>query len=65
MFEQELEELLNKHSQENASDTPDFILAKYLSDCLAVFNAAVQQRERWYGRALPQIAVTIHDSTES
>jgi len=33
---------------ENASDTPDFILAQYLSDCLAAFDKAVRERERWY-----------------
>ncbi len=49
-FEKELEALINKYSQENASNTPDFILAKYLSACLDAYNAAVQQRETWYGR---------------
>ena len=49
-FEKELEQLINKHSQENASNTPDWILAKYLIGCLVTFNAAVQQRENWYGR---------------
>ena len=50
MFEKELEELINRHSQENASNTPDFILAQYLQGCLLVFNTAIQQRETWYGR---------------
>ena len=50
MFEKELEHLINKHSQENASNTPDFILAQYLIGCLAAWNQAVQQRETWYGR---------------
>lgn len=49
-FQDELQSLINKHSQENGSDTPDFILAHYLNDCLKVFNAAVQNRESWYGR---------------
>ena len=49
-FEKELQSLLNRHSQENASNTPDFILAQYLSGCLIAFNMAVQQRETWYGR---------------
>ena len=49
-FVKELERLINKHSQENASNTPDFILAQYLQGCLAVFAQAVQQRETWYGR---------------
>ena len=50
MLEKEVASLLNRHSRENASNTPDFILAQYLLGCLAVFNQAVQQRETWYGR---------------
>jgi hypothetical protein len=50
MFEKELEQLINRYSVENASNTPDFILAQYVSGCLAVFATAVQQRETWYGR---------------
>ena len=49
-FEKELEQVINRHSQENASNTPDFILAQYLTACLAAWNAGVQQRETWYGR---------------
>jgi hypothetical protein len=49
-FAQRLEALLNRHSQENASDTPDFILAQFLLNCLAAWNQGVQQRETWYGR---------------
>jgi len=49
-FAQRLEHLLNAHSQENASNTPDFILAQYLLACLAAWNMGVQQRETWYGR---------------
>jgi hypothetical protein len=47
---QKLESLLNEHSRENVSDTPDFVLAEYLTDCLAAFDKAVRERERWYGR---------------
>lgn len=49
-FQQELARLINKTCMENQSNTPDFILAKYLSDSLAAFNAATQAREKWYGR---------------
>jgi hypothetical protein len=49
-FEQALERLINTYSQENASNTPDFILAQYLSGCLKVWNACVTDREKWYGR---------------
>ena len=49
-FEKELEALVNRFSMENASNTPDFILAQYLVASLAAFNTATQQRETWYGR---------------
>lgn len=48
-FEKELTELINKHSQENESNTPDFILADYLSNCLYIWNTMIQKREEWYG----------------
>lgn len=46
----DIEESINKHSLENESDTPDFILAEYLTDCLRVFDKAIVKREEWYGR---------------
>jgi len=49
-LEQELAAVLNRFSQENASNTPDYILAQFMLGCLASFNTAVQQRETWYGR---------------
>lgn len=41
---------INSVSAENGSDTPDFILAHYLLGCLRAFDAAVTDRDRWYGR---------------
>jgi hypothetical protein len=49
-FREDLASLINRHSLENGSDTPDFLLAEYLTDCLAVSDKAVTARERWYGR---------------
>lgn len=43
---------LNRHSAENASNTPDFILAEYLMDCLRAFDMASRHREQWYGKRL-------------
>lgn len=45
-----LTELINEYSLENASNTPDFILAQYLLDCLNAYNKAVQDRAVWYNR---------------
>lgn len=49
-LEQEIRSAINRCSAENASNTPDFVLAQYLLNCLAAFDAAVQQREMFYGR---------------
>jgi len=47
-----LQDLINRYSKENESDTPDFILASYLGRCLDNFNLCVKQREAWYGREI-------------
>lgn len=51
-FTKALEDLINGYSLENQSGTPDFILAKYLHDCLAAYNLALQERARWKGEKL-------------
>jgi hypothetical protein len=48
----ELDNLVNRLSMENCSNTPDFILASYLVQCLEAFDAAVNSRETYYGRKL-------------
>ena len=53
-FRKELEKLINCNSIENGSDTPDFILANYLTDCLKAFDNALQKREEWWGRSINQ-----------
>jgi hypothetical protein len=45
-----IESAINRHSAENGSDTPDFILARYLTACLEAFDAGVNDRDKWYGR---------------
>ena len=49
-FREDLEVLINKNSKEKGSDTPDFILADYLADCLDTFDKAVTRRDEWYGK---------------
>ncbi len=48
-FRQELSSLLNRHSMENGSGTPDFILAEYLSTCLETFDTITRKRDNWWG----------------
>ncbi len=47
-FRIQLASLLNRYSRENDSNTPDFILAKYLMSCLDAFNYAVSRRDDYY-----------------
>ena len=49
-FRKQIEDLINTNSMENGSNTPDWILAEYLTDCLKVFDKTVKNREKWYGR---------------
>lgn len=43
-----IESAINRNSAENGSDTPDFILAEYLTDCLSAFDKACNRRKVWY-----------------
>lgn len=61
-FQSALEELINQHSVENGSDTPDFMLAEYLCDCLATYEVIIAKREKWYGREVGKpAAVGVND----
>jgi len=46
----DIEHAINCNSAENGSNTPDFMLAEFLTECLAAFDKAVAAREKWYGR---------------
>lgn len=45
----EITSAINRASAENGSDTPDYILARYLEASLAAFEVAVRDRDEWYG----------------
>lgn len=59
-FIKELEALINKHSVENGSNTPDFILASYLHDCLLAFDVAVNRRSYFYA-STPSVPSSVRD----
>lgn len=44
----ELRSFVNRYNLENGSDTPDYILANYLYDCLQAFDDATKARTEWY-----------------
>lgn len=47
-FREELSILLNKYSREHGSNTPDFILAKYILAVVKAFDRAANTRDIWY-----------------
>ncbi len=46
---EQIEHAINRASAENGSNTPDYILANYLTDCLDTFGKAVMRRSEFYG----------------
>lgn len=44
----EFEVIINQYSLENDSNTPDFILAEYLFDCLLTGHLLIAKRTVWY-----------------
>lgn len=44
-FREELELLLEKHKRSQISDTQDYVLAKFMIDCLTSFECATGIRE--------------------
>lgn len=51
-LKKDIQDAINRASAENGSDTPDFILAEYLTDCLSAYDRALVAREKWYGRSM-------------
>ncbi|MCK5609508.1 hypothetical protein KAR91_46975 [Candidatus Pacearchaeota archaeon] len=49
-FEESLRALLNRHSKEQNSNTPDFVLSQYLINCLDAFDSAMEKRSDFYSK---------------
>lgn len=47
-FRERLAALINEYSLENGSNTPDFIIADYLIECLRTYNKTVKARDRFF-----------------
>ena len=45
---EDIEAAISRHSRENVSGTPDFILAEYLLAALDNAEAVIKARDRWY-----------------
>ena len=44
-FQKELTSLINRYSRENKSNTPDFLLAEYMNECLLIFERIIVKRD--------------------
>ena len=62
-FRAKLETIINEHSMESGSNTPDFILAKYLAKCLTNFDESVVARDTWYGKRATGTALVDSERT--
>ena len=40
--------VINEHSKEGDSNTPDFVLARFLAQSLEAFDLAITHRDDWY-----------------
>lgn len=48
-LEKKLRFIINAESRESDSNTPDFILAEFMMNCLDAFELTNNKREVWYG----------------
>ena len=55
----ELSRLLNHHSRENHSNTPDFVLAGFLMDALCAWERATGERDTFFGQN-PRFAAMVN-----
>jgi uncharacterized protein YejL (UPF0352 family) len=46
----EIAAVLNRHSVENRSNTPDFMLAEFMLGVLNVYENTLRNREQWRSR---------------
>lgn len=47
-FKDDLASVINKHSREAFSNTPDFIIAEYLYGCLEEYQDCIRKTFDWY-----------------
>lgn len=57
-FEEDLQNLLNRHSAESPSGTPDYILAEMMTGMLKTYNEAVVKRAEWRGESVDPPSMT-------
>ena len=49
-FKKELEVLINQNGLDNECNTPDYILAEYLTSCLETYRDTIRSRDTWFDK---------------
>lgn len=57
-FLQDITLVINRYSEENKINTPDFILAQYMKDCLDVLNKTIRIRDNWINKEMSYVGET-------
>ena len=55
--------VLNRHSIENESNTPDFILAEFVRASLDAYASAVRAKNQWHGPTTPPLPSMVQSVT--
>ncbi len=53
-FEREVSSLLKRLSIDALYGTPDYLLARFLRECLQTWGGTLKRREEWFGRPLTE-----------
>lgn len=64
-FKRALASVINAHSRENRSDTPDYILADYLYNCLIAFEKTTKYSNAWHKPRGETVSIPIHGPINS
>lgn len=60
----EIESVINRCCAENGSNTPDWVLSRYLVKCLAAFDEATKARDSYYGITTTGTSATVSGEPE-
>lgn len=58
-LEKKLAALLNEYDAEHGSDSPDYVLAMMMMDCMKAWNRATIARDKYYGKSKNLVYETV------
>ena len=63
-LKKDIEVLINKYNYDAMTDTPDFVLAEYLMNCLRNYLVTKYNTEEWFGKRITINGVEEIDKNE-